>query len=336
MLRYKFLLLTLTILVMVSAGEFVMRSFKPQPTFSQLDKLSPRFYRYSPIGIFDLFPGARARHLAPPDHFGRSEYDVHVAINRSGLRMDREVPERKGEGTWRISIIGDSFVFGYGVEADQAFPTVLERRLQHRFPNIEVLNRGFSMGPAPDTYYANLRSGDRFESDLAVVCLFVGNDIMSPAYDHWASTDERGLPTRVTIDNMRVDDLHRFREVETRWIYRLPVLRESHLAVALASLIQTRSASSSIAMRLNPSQMYGEDWFPELEASFDKTVRCLVGIRDLYRERGSEVLVVLLPHPQQLWYGMKIVGSDRQRRLVRERRAQPGDRNPQRRLRGSL
>lgn len=336
MLRYRMLLLLVTTSVMLAAGEIVLRTFRPQPTFSRLDEMSPRFFRYSAVGIFDLLPEANTRHVGPRDRSGHPEYDVHVAIDRSGLRMDREVSEGKGERTWRVSVIGDSFVFGFGVESDEAFPALLERQLRLQVPNIEVLNRGFSMGPSPDTYYANLCPGDRFASDLAIVCLFVGNDIMTPAYDRWLEVDKRGLPTQVRLDYVRVDDLHRFRQAETWWLYRVPVLRESHIAVALASFVKAGATDKTTSMKLDPPEMYGDDWSTDLEASFDKTVRSVVGIRDLCRDRGCQVLVVLIPSQHQLRLVSRLVGWDGQRRPVRQLRKEPGAQNPQRRLRSSL
>lgn len=60
-----------------------------------------------------------------------------ISINSLGFR-DREVPP-KGPGRYRITVVGDSFTFGQGIEADERFSNLLERFLGARY---EVLNFG--------------------------------------------------------------------------------------------------------------------------------------------------------------------------------------------------
>ena len=71
------------------------------------------------------------------------EYDVSVKTNSLGLRY-REVPNEKVAGVYRILVIGDSHVFGYGVEQEEAFPALLEQEL-NKYPGkqkIEIINCG--------------------------------------------------------------------------------------------------------------------------------------------------------------------------------------------------
>ena len=70
-----------------------------------------------------------------------SEKDDHV---RTSLNVKKE-----NEPTCRILILGDSITEGYGVSQHQAFPALLERKLNHEFPSspqatYKVINAGIS------------------------------------------------------------------------------------------------------------------------------------------------------------------------------------------------
>lgn len=65
-----------------------------------------------------------------------------VRTNSLGLR-DRERQLQAAPGTVRLAVLGDSFTFGFGVEAEEAYPAVLERLLIEEIgPRFEVLNFG--------------------------------------------------------------------------------------------------------------------------------------------------------------------------------------------------
>ena len=51
-------------------------------------------------------------------------------------------PPAKAPGTFRIAALGDSFIYGQGVNTPDTLPAQLERALQEERPQIEVLNFG--------------------------------------------------------------------------------------------------------------------------------------------------------------------------------------------------
>jgi len=67
---------------------------------------------------------------------------ARVRTNSLGFRSDEIRPKK--DGTMRILCLGASPTFGWGVQADQAYPALLEKRLAERFPGrkIEVINAG--------------------------------------------------------------------------------------------------------------------------------------------------------------------------------------------------
>jgi HEAT repeat protein len=60
-------------------------------------------------------------------------------FNADGLR-DRTRPKEKPEGVWRIAILGDSVTLGAELKPHEAYPQVLEARLQAAGERVEVMN----------------------------------------------------------------------------------------------------------------------------------------------------------------------------------------------------
>src|SRR6185295_11181679 len=81
--------------------------------------------------------------------FDTPEFSSNIKTNSMGFR-DREFTAKKSAGT-RIVTIGDSFTFGWGVEAEESWPKVLETRLRSAGVEVEVANIG-KPGASPKNY----------------------------------------------------------------------------------------------------------------------------------------------------------------------------------------
>lgn len=97
-------------------------------------------------GVHDSHPDASVSKILLPSLSGAMDGKTPVDSNRFGLReADWQVP--KPEGTVRVVVLGDSFVFGMGVAADQRLGVHLQRELAARAgaspaPAVEVLHVG--------------------------------------------------------------------------------------------------------------------------------------------------------------------------------------------------
>jgi len=89
----------------------------------------------NPRIVYELWPGLDLRFESLPGERCR------VRTSRAGFR-DRDYATPKPPGTFRIVGIGDSLMFGWGVDDGQDFLSVLEERLARERPRsrIEVLN----------------------------------------------------------------------------------------------------------------------------------------------------------------------------------------------------
>jgi len=145
--------------------------------------------------------------------------EARTTTNAGGYQGAYHPPTRT-EDTLRVAVLGDSFTFGWGVEGDEAWPALLERRLDGAFGDggdAEVLNfgvpgyntwlalqtwRGRAREYAPDVvllgYYTNDVEIDRRVPNVHRLCPLDG-----PAgARRWTRLTELSALARV-IDDLR-------------------------------------------------------------------------------------------------------------------------------------
>ena len=112
----------------------------PQPVlnhlrdvYMQIDRAVPQLQaetaRYDPRLTYTLRPGNFV--------FAAREFTTHYSVNSLGVRDD-EASLHEPE----IVVLGDSYAMGWGVEQDEAFPQVIERRTGKRVLNAAVASYG--------------------------------------------------------------------------------------------------------------------------------------------------------------------------------------------------
>ena len=99
----------------------------------------------------------------------RKEYDIEIRTNSFGLRDDKIQLKNSGP---RILILGDSFTFGFGVERDNIYVDLLERKL-----GVDVINAGVGGYDIIHQLEWFRHVGKKFEPDLVVYALYLGNDL---------------------------------------------------------------------------------------------------------------------------------------------------------------
>ena len=113
----------------------------------------------------------------PPDRYTLStaEFRFRVSLNSHGYRDD-EFVKQKPEGSLRILLIGDSYVFGVTEKSD-VIDTRLERLLGHTAGKpCEVFSLGLP-GLGPQEYWQIFCQFVSYEPDAIVVVLYIDNDI---------------------------------------------------------------------------------------------------------------------------------------------------------------
>lgn len=130
-----------------------------------------------PDGSAGLQPGYRGTLQLTPD-----EPRTTVAVNSLGMRGDE--PGDKRDGEYRLLCVGDSMVFGYGVEHEQTFAHLLETTVRGTprsapSPTGRMLTVGNGGISGFNSFESARRIGQLrpvFAPDAVLYCCYLGND----------------------------------------------------------------------------------------------------------------------------------------------------------------
>ena len=110
------------------------------------------------------------------------EFTTRVEINPRGLR-DRRQTYEKPPGTFRIVVLGDSFVEAVQVKQSEGVAERLEWALnQDASRPVEVVNAGVAAYGTTQELLLLDQMGDELDPDLVLVLFFVGNDVTNNNY----------------------------------------------------------------------------------------------------------------------------------------------------------
>lgn len=165
----KFILLSVGIIIGLVIFEFGIRNNALIKKIEYIEQETKNIDKGDPgIGAFDKELGWGYK----PNSYGfkkSSDYEVSYSINSHGIR-DKEISFEKPFGQFRVLCLGESTVFGQGVNYGKRFTEVLEDSLA----DVEAVNMGV-WGFGPDQSLLQLeRDGLPFKPDLVV--LFVIQD----------------------------------------------------------------------------------------------------------------------------------------------------------------
>ena len=169
-----------------------------------------RLFRLAPITLTVFKPHpARMFALAPERDqlFVGRDFTTRVIIGPDGFRVPAGAPGARAGGP-RVLALGDSMTFGYGVEAEESWPEVLEvllRKDDH--PDVEVINAGV-VAYAPDQQLDQLRELlPRLRPDLVVLGLYPGNDLAEVML-HGSAPPMQVSPEGALLEMATESDLH--------------------------------------------------------------------------------------------------------------------------------
>jgi hypothetical protein len=290
----KILLAVAALAITVGALEVLLARFQPQRTMEHVAANHAAMYRRGEIFPFELIPGFSGRER---EHEG--EFDVAIDINSLGYRQP-EIAALESTAV-RMVAVGDSFTFGDGVEAEEAWPRAVQRAFAERSGlSTEVINAGVP-GRWMDEYYLEIANRSlALDPDVVLLGFFVGNDVDgSDAREHvWSRVDEKGLPLAVEVPGLRVENGLRVKaKVKNRW--RIPVVRHSHVAQLFFD------GGRAIGEIFFPSPLaedivYEPEDSPETKSVVARVERLLLAIAEICREHGAQLLVVMIPTREQI------------------------------------
>jgi hypothetical protein len=256
-------LATLLVLELILAAFFepVHRLWQVEELFQLDDEL-----------IYSLRPSQQRR-------YETDDFVEHASTNRDGLRDDEIVPRESVEK--RIIVLGDSMIFGHGVDDDETFPNQLEAIFRAEGRRIDVINagvKGYGTDSAFKFFTVRLEPLG-LKPDLVIFSVY-NNDLY----------DNVGQPL-YTIDNNALVPL----DPKRNWIYLLGRIEQK-----TPRLIRDRMLYWLVLSRFVGRDVYSV--LPDLdpaELGIWAARKALLEIRDLSRRgrsEGFEVLVLCVPY----------------------------------------
>jgi hypothetical protein len=280
-----------------------------------LGPLPLAIYTPHPTRMFAMAPGRDVR-------FIDEEFDTRVRIGPDGIR-NPAVPSPDRAGRPRVLALGDSFTFGYGVEAGEAWPARLQGELRARgLPRAEVINAGI---PAygPDQELDLLREClPRWRPDVVVLGLYVGNDVAEVML-HRSAPPLFVSAEGALIENPTGSDRHPG-AVRT-WLGRHS---------RLAAFLRVRGYRLLVALGLRPAPpLYHAGYFDDALGATHAYDRAWPPLEDMLRAmngasraRGARFVVALIPMDVQVsekyWGNYQELGFRFDPAILREARPQ--------------
>ena len=146
----------------------VMRTIKLQPAPFYLQEpgheRTGHKYLYDPVLGWRNIP-----------NWSATTKNRQLTINSHGLR-DREYEYEKPHDCQRILVLGDSYVWGYGVSDQEVFTEVLESNFQQASRKIQVINTGVSGWGTDQQLLYLVRDGLKYQPDIVLLAFFIVND----------------------------------------------------------------------------------------------------------------------------------------------------------------
>ncbi|MGH7595514.1 MAG: SGNH/GDSL hydrolase family protein, partial [bacterium] len=172
--------------------------------------------------------------IGPNPHFrGRlvsSEFDISVQLNEHGFR-ERAFAVKKASPAIRICVLGDSFTFGYGVEANEAYSQQLAQILPGRGYEVEVYNLGIP-GTATAFQYQLMQKFLYLQPDIVILGILAayadktGNDLIGNLQFAEGHTIPSQLaPASMNNELRRADEAPQNRRLAKLLFYRLRSMR---------------------------------------------------------------------------------------------------------------
>lgn len=142
-------------------------------------RLPPWFAEFGQAGMYAATADGDVGLL--PGYRGTLRVDVETTIAINSLGMRGPEPGRKAAGERRVLVLGDSVVWGYGVEAEETFAARLGLRMSTETTWCATGNGGVPGYGSKHMAAQMARLDAPFGADAFVVCGYLGNDPLDDA-----------------------------------------------------------------------------------------------------------------------------------------------------------
>lgn len=216
------------------------------------------------------------------------DYDVEYNINREGFRDD-DTAIKKGS----ISVVGDSFSFGLGVNDQETFVSILNKKHNKKFYNLSV--PGYSTDQ--QLLLINRHRNDIGEHVLLVV--YLGNDIFDNMRSYPLQADHGKPFFRLTDDMLRLENTPvplqaKPAAVKTESISSI-VLGDGDKGNNLFGWLADSEISRRLGLFHDDIFLSDEKMQSRFEASLQLFYKLILEMKDIIEKNNGQLRVVLLP-----------------------------------------
>jgi hypothetical protein len=216
---------------------------------------------------------------------------VPVKINSNGFR-DGFHKREKSPGVLRVLGLGDSFMFGWGVDTEETFLKKLEVGLRSRIGRpVETINTGVP-GWGLNQYYLFLkRTGIQLSPDVVVVAYFV-DDLQGPVQDSIPRSTQYDGQLHVKGGSLHHSRLFNFLKSLSH------LIREKNRVTRIGYLHDLDERRLELARRTN--YMMTELSADETEKYSSMLTQHLQRLKSLISEGRSEMVIMYIPDISRL------------------------------------
>jgi hypothetical protein len=258
-----------------------------------------------------------------------ADRNVRIETNSHGFR-DVEHAYEKPDGVFRVLVLGDSFMEGFSVSADEVFARRFEE-LAHEagLSQVEVINLGVGGYSTLQSYLAFVEEGVKYQPDLVLLGFFTGNDVQ----DNYrplqiAMSDESGssVANRPYLISdaggqweIEGPDYQKALEIETHrkeqaWWQKSLLISMLFRAITNRTLnrseLEPGEGSSSVDTGVWIGQSFCEE-IPLFTEGWAVTERILVELDSAVQESGAQLVVFTVPSREEVdfGYGQRVANS---------------------------
>jgi hypothetical protein len=216
-----------------------------------------------------------------------SEYDINFRTNSIGIRADTEL-RGKTDNEKRIIVLGDSFVQAAQVNLEDTMCQLLEEKLNASVEGnaFRVFNLGTSgCDPAYQRKFLE-KNLKYFQGDHLLLFLYIGNDIITP--EAFLERGDRGV-------NKILDSLIGMLKNHS---YLLTFIHERMIKKGYPLGRPCQPFDGEPKER--STNIFLKEYTEKIEAAYLNLWKELLKIRDIARENGMQLTIVVIPTKEQV------------------------------------
>jgi hypothetical protein len=290
------LVLCIALFVCFIITEVSLRLFTHQITQDMVEMRTPRVFQEGTHMNVELKPNATDQMIGV-----FNEYNITIKVNSLGWR-DKEYTLKKPANTIRILILGDSFVFGEGVESSEIFGNVLEDMLNSQpqeMTHYEVFTMGVGGYTTDNEYLQYQDKGLKYDADIVILAMLPANDFIEQNRSKWLETDKSGLPVKILQPEFYIDKNNRRRNSGNLGTFASTKFHEflnrySYTYIALKNAVYKMVSKTSTMGRELCIQ-----YDSELIDGFDKSMSIVSHMKKIADANNQEFYVYMIPAKYQ-------------------------------------